>query len=235
MPAIEWKESKEVEPKSLSISEFCIKNQINPEKLRNDKGLLIFIRNGALESLYDFLNHDISREHGGVLVGEPFFDSDQDRYFINIIAAIPAQKTEGNQVHLQFTPNAWSFISGIMEENFPELMIVGWYHSHPGLGVFMSGTDRATQNAFFNHPWSLAIVIDPIAKKTGWFSGTTCDEMFSEQVIIYQTQKEVDKEVYQIENHDIRKLRWLLPFVSIAFLVVISTIWMVRKKKELIN
>ena len=38
----------------------------------------------------------------------------------------------------------------------------GWYHSHPGLSVFMSATDCTTQenNQAMNEPW-LAIVIDP--------------------------------------------------------------------------
>lgn len=42
--------------------------------------------------------------------------------------------------------------------------IVGWYHSHPALGVFLSGTDIRTQRLQqqFQDP-SLAIVIDPIS------------------------------------------------------------------------
>ena len=40
--------------------------------------------------------------------------------------------------------------------------IVGWYHSHPGYGCWLSGIDVATQtlNQQFQEPW-LAIVIDP--------------------------------------------------------------------------
>lgn len=40
--------------------------------------------------------------------------------------------------------------------------IVGWYHSHPGYGCWLSGIDVATQtlNQQFQEPW-LAVVIDP--------------------------------------------------------------------------
>jgi len=40
--------------------------------------------------------------------------------------------------------------------------VVGWYHSHPGYGCWMSGIDCSTQmlNQQFQEPW-LAIVIDP--------------------------------------------------------------------------
>jgi len=39
---------------------------------------------------------------------------------------------------------------------------VGWYHSHPGLEVFLSGIDCGTQGLYqmYQEPW-LAIVIDP--------------------------------------------------------------------------
>jgi len=48
---------------------------------------------------------------------------------------------------------------------------VGWYHSHPDLGAFFSQTDRATQRAFFNAPYSVALVIDPIRNEEAWFVG----------------------------------------------------------------
>ena len=43
--------------------------------------------------------------------------------------------------------------------------VVGWAHSHPGFGVFMSGTDQRTQasmQAMF--PDAVAVVIDPLHK-----------------------------------------------------------------------
>ena len=42
------------------------------------------------------------------------------------------------------------------------LYIVGWYHSHPGLNVFMSAVDVRTQLAYQSiYPKSVALVIDP--------------------------------------------------------------------------
>lgn len=41
-------------------------------------------------------------------------------------------------------------------------MVVGWYHSHPGYGCWLSGIDCDTQmtNQKYQEPW-LAIVVDP--------------------------------------------------------------------------
>jgi COP9 signalosome complex subunit 5 len=40
---------------------------------------------------------------------------------------------------------------------------VGWYHSHPGYGTWLSGIDTATQrlNQTYQEPW-LAVVVDPV-------------------------------------------------------------------------
>lgn len=44
--------------------------------------------------------------------------------------------------------------------------VVGWAHSHPGLGVFMSGVDINTQERSFQSffPDAVAMVMDPLAK-----------------------------------------------------------------------
>ena len=46
-----------------------------------------------------------------------------------------------------------------------DYVIVGWYHSHPGHGCFMSQTDISTQKRMFNKAFHVAIVIDPINKE----------------------------------------------------------------------
>lgn len=43
-----------------------------------------------------------------------------------------------------------------------EYSIVGWYHSHPGMGCFMSEIDVGTQQGVFNLPHHSALVLDPL-------------------------------------------------------------------------
>ncbi|MHA2362310.1 MAG: hypothetical protein ACXAC7_00005 [Candidatus Hodarchaeales archaeon] len=48
-----------------------------------------------------------------------------------------------------------------LEQETPEF-IVGWIHSHPGLSLFLSGTDISTQNTYqLVDSRSVAIVVDP--------------------------------------------------------------------------
>lgn len=47
-------------------------------------------------------------------------------------------------------------------------MVVGWYHSHPGFGCWLSGVDVNTQRSFEQlHPRSVAVVVDPIQSVKG--------------------------------------------------------------------
>lgn len=49
------------------------------------------------------------------------------------------------------------------------ISIVGWYHTHPGIGVFLSGTDRETMSSHFSDLFSIALVLDPKRKNHGFF------------------------------------------------------------------
>ncbi len=51
-------------------------------------------------------------------------------------------------------------------------LIVGWYHSHPGFGVFLSQTDRQTMFNHYRAPHQIAIVIDPILNAKDAFGWT---------------------------------------------------------------
>ena len=47
-------------------------------------------------------------------------------------------------------------------------MVVGWDHSHPGFGPWLSGTDIQTQQSFeMLHQRCVAVVIDPIQSVRG--------------------------------------------------------------------
>lgn len=47
-------------------------------------------------------------------------------------------------------------------------MVVGWYHSHPGFGCWLSSVDVNTQQSFEQlHPRAVAVVIDPIQSVRG--------------------------------------------------------------------
>jgi proteasome lid subunit RPN8/RPN11 len=65
----------------------------------------------------------------------------------------------------------------------PGEVVVGWFHSHPDLGAFFSGTDRRTQAGFFHHPFSLGWVVDPVRGEQAWFCGPHSVELQAADVL----------------------------------------------------
>ncbi|TFG23847.1 MAG: hypothetical protein EU532_13090 [Promethearchaeota archaeon] len=56
------------------------------------------------------------------------------------------------------------------KKNNEELRIVGWWHSHPGFGPFLSSTDIHTQEFFFPESYQVALVVDPIKEELEFFT-----------------------------------------------------------------
>ncbi|MFX1250358.1 MAG: hypothetical protein ACFFCZ_01930 [Promethearchaeota archaeon] len=56
----------------------------------------------------------------------------------------------------------YNAVTRILKAKKPGSFVVGWYHSHPGYGLFLSGTDMATQQRY-QKLWrqSIALVLDP--------------------------------------------------------------------------
>jgi hypothetical protein len=82
---------------------------------------------------------------------------------------IPALEAEGDLTSLTFTHEAWGVIHGVMEKRYPGRAIVGWYHSHPGHGIFLSDHDLFIHQNFFADETSIAFVVDPIRGEEGVF------------------------------------------------------------------
>ena len=71
--------------------------------------------------------------------------------------------------HVTFTQDTWEHIYKIKDKEYPDDKIVGWYHSHPGFGVFLSEHDLFIQQNFFSNPQQVAWVYDPHTDEEGCF------------------------------------------------------------------
>jgi len=114
---------------------------------------------------------DTSVELGGVLLGGQYED-DEGRPFVLISDSLRAAHYESTKGSFKFTHDTWSAISRERDE-FPEdLQMVGWYHTHPGWGVFLSGMDKFICHNFFNKKLDVAFVIDPCQQERAFFEWT---------------------------------------------------------------
>jgi proteasome lid subunit RPN8/RPN11 len=99
----------------------------------------------------------------GVLIGQ-----DRDRR-IEVAACIEGQNAEEAGAHVTFTQDTWEHIYAIKDQKYPQERIVGWYHSHPGFGVFLSDHDTFIHKNFFSSPGQVAWVFDPHSDEEGCF------------------------------------------------------------------
>jgi proteasome lid subunit RPN8/RPN11 len=124
-------------------------------------------------------------ELGGLLLGKTFkvsFNTSHGYKFITIVTvAIPSLTFKNSPVSLQMGTEIWNEARTYIDKG---LSVLGWYHSHPNLGAFFSATDRATQKAFFNYPYSIGLVIDPIRKENKCFYGADSIEIDTKVKII---------------------------------------------------
>lgn len=106
-------------------------------------------------------------EAGGIILGKVYLW--QDKYHIQIEAAIPAIHADASWWGLRFTVDAWEEMLDIKESVYKNLVIVGWYHSHPLMHVGMSDWDITLHEGFFREPWQLSLITDPYRGVLGIF------------------------------------------------------------------
>ncbi len=110
----------------------------------------------------------IKTEICGVLIGQ-----DRDGV-VKVEASITGVNAEEAGAHVTFTQDTWQHIYEVKDKEFPNERIVGWYHSHPGFGVFLSEHDTFIHKNFFSSPGQVAWVFDPHSDEEGcfgWVSG----------------------------------------------------------------
>jgi proteasome lid subunit RPN8/RPN11 len=116
--------------------------------------------------IYPHVFQNADREVGGVLVGRA---SEGERLPL-VTGAIEALRADEQRATLTFTQDAWEHVHRTLDADYPEgEQIVGWYHSHPGFGIFLSGHDLFIHRHFFGGPWQVALVVDPHARTEGVF------------------------------------------------------------------
>lgn len=129
--------------------------------------LEIVLEKGALEQMEAYAGTDLSRELAGVMLGE--IKPREQKMVVCIKAAIEARDTRAQRSSVTFTHQSWQYINEVQERLFPDLKVVGWFHTHPGFGIFLSEYDLFIHRNFFNLAGQVALVIDPVAGERGMF------------------------------------------------------------------
>lgn len=121
------------------------------------------IGSGVIQQIRQHARSSSKTEVCGVLLG------DEIAGVTTIKACISGVNAAQGGAHVTFTQDTWGHIYKVKDRDYPHERILGWYHSHPGFGVFLSDHDTFIHKNFFSSPNQVAWVYDPLSDEEGCF------------------------------------------------------------------
>lgn len=128
----------------------------------------VIVGQAALQQIDSHGRSNLTSELGGALLGRAY--QFQERLYVEIKAALPVVSADHGPVHFTFNADSWRQLSQDREQYYPNLEIVGWFHTHPNLGVFYSADDVVVHSAAFTLPWQVGLVVDPAREEACFFA-----------------------------------------------------------------
>ena len=118
--------------------------------------------------IWKHASENVALEICGVLVGT--WQRDAVGPFVTIAEFIRCDSAKSGFAEVTFTHEAWTKINAEMDTRLSAFKIVGWYHSHPDFGIFLSDRDIFIHQHFFSGAGQIAHVVDPVRKIEGVFA-----------------------------------------------------------------
>src|SRR5215212_9510564 len=129
----------------------------------------VVVSQEVLIKVNEHVSQSLDHELGGFLLGNRYRCPNTPCDYVIIDQFSPAKFTESTEVRLAFTHEAWAQLSDELTGKFLGKLLIGWYHSHPRMDVFLSSHDMEIQNERFREPWMVALVLEPEKHHGGFF------------------------------------------------------------------
>lgn len=132
----------------------------------------ILIDEPPLRMMQEHAKSSMRREVAGVMVGPIPEKQPAGHYVVHVTDMIIAKHTRMSGASVTYTPESWRYMNDQLAAMYPhgDHVMVGWYHTHPGFGIFLSNMDLFIHMNFFTQKWHIAYVLDPVAERSGFFS-----------------------------------------------------------------
>lgn len=127
----------------------------------------LFLAPAVHRGIQAHAKEDASVEICGVLVGN--WGRDDLGPFAEVTDYIRCDSASSKFAEVTFTHESWAQINEQMDSKFVDKRIIGWYHSHPDFGIFLSDRDCFIHEHFFFGPGQVAYVVDPVRDLEGVF------------------------------------------------------------------
>ncbi len=135
------------------------------ERVEEDKN--VYISQKTYKEIHKFTQNKTTNESGGILIG--YVNEEFGKTNIVICGFIEAKYCEATPTTLKFTHETWDYVHKEIDKKYPNGKIVGWIHTHPDFGIFLSEYDKFIHENFFNEDYQIAYVVDPIQSIEGFY------------------------------------------------------------------
>lgn len=126
-----------------------------------DVPLRIELTRQAHAEILEHAKETTDRELCGVMLGT--ICRDEHGVWACVEKALRGETEKQGGTHVTYTHKTWEKIYAVKDAEYPNLSILGWYHTHPGFGVQFSEMDLFIQRNFFSGDTQFALVVDPIS------------------------------------------------------------------------
>lgn len=137
-----------------------------------NSAVAIWLDETPLRLMQGHARSSLRREVAGVMLGPRPEKQPDGRYVVHVTDMIIAKHTRMAGASVTYTPETWRYLNDQLEMMYPDgdIVMVGWYHTHPGFGIFLSNMDLFIHTNFFTQKWHIAYVLDPVGFRSGFFS-----------------------------------------------------------------
>lgn len=169
------KKSKKPNKKSPvnELPDNMLPQNILPIGERVEENTNIYISQAVYKEIHKFTKNKTTNESGGMLVGSIMEEFGKTNIIIS--GFVEAKFCEATPTTLKFTHKTWEFVHKEIDNKFKGKKIVGWIHTHPDFGIFLSEYDKFIHQNFFSEAYQVAYVVDPIQHMEGfyfWINGS---------------------------------------------------------------
>jgi proteasome lid subunit RPN8/RPN11 len=131
---------------------------------------LVIINREAFKVMRDHGVSGLPNEVGGLLLGKPCLNSEDDPlvWVCHAVKGICKSGRAEVTIDSRTYEKAWIVLDQ-HEQRGEILVVVGYYHTHPDFGVFMSRPDQEEMVAKWRRRYNIAVVLDPMRGVWGAF------------------------------------------------------------------
>lgn len=161
------KKAKRQTKKQPELQEGVLPQNILPMGERVEENKNIYISQSVYKQIQKFTKNKTTNESGGMLVGTVVQEFGKTNIVIS--GFVEAKFCEATPTTLKFTHETWDYVHKEIDKKYSNQKIVGWIHTHPDFGIFLSEYDKFIHQNFFSEDHQVAYVVDPIQKLEGFY------------------------------------------------------------------